>query len=106
MSRYCPNCGEELIDEAKFCKSCGTDLDNPSKPRPTIDYRQDLGENDHKIAVIIGYILAILIPLLGIITAIYLLTRSDSENANKHGKYIIILAIIVWIISFLLPVRL
>ena len=23
MSKFCPSCGEELLDNAKFCKNCG-----------------------------------------------------------------------------------
>jgi len=26
MSKYCPYCGEEQIDAAKFCKNCGKTL--------------------------------------------------------------------------------
>ena len=33
MSKFCKNCGEELVDSAKFCKNCGIHLetmeDNP-----------------------------------------------------------------------------
>ena len=25
---YCPNCGEKITEEAKFCESCGTELEN------------------------------------------------------------------------------
>ena len=28
MSKFCPFCGEELVDEAKFCKNCGKDISN------------------------------------------------------------------------------
>lgn len=24
-SNYCPKCGEELVEQAEFCRSCGTD---------------------------------------------------------------------------------
>ena len=101
MSRYCPNCGEELIDEAKFCKSCGTNLEDPTQPRPVIEYDDPLIKKDHKTAIIIGYILAILAPLFGAFVGVYLLTRSDSENAKKHGKFVIVVAVIVWFISFM-----
>ena len=30
---YCPNCGEENVDEAKFCKGCG----KPMQETPTIE---------------------------------------------------------------------
>ncbi|MBR4447923.1 zinc ribbon domain-containing protein [Methanobrevibacter sp.] len=96
---FCPSCGEELPEGTKFCKNCGKEISNIQ----TSNAVQTQGaENDHKIAIIAGYILAILIPLIGLIIGIYLYTRKDSENAQKHAKYIILVAAIVWFISFML----
>lgn len=99
--KICPNCGEQLADEAIFCKSCGVNLDDfvvgkPVDPAP--QYTPPVEENDHKIAIILGYVGGILIPIIGIIIAIYLMTR-DSENAKKHGKYVLIVSAVVWAIS-------
>lgn len=102
MTKFCPSCGEQVVDNAKFCKNCGKNLetleDNPyvKKNQFTV---QDV-EDKHTLAIIIGYICSILIPLIGFIISIYLLTR-NSENDKKHGKYILIITIIVWILSFL-----
>ena len=103
MSKFCPKCGEELVDNAKFCKNCGANLEGIPNPHQTTndEYRVPVVEDDHKIAVIAGYVLAILIPLFGFIVGIYLLTR-NSQNAKKHGKYVMIVAAVLWIISFLL----
>ena len=101
MTKYCPSCGEALVDEAKFCKSCGKNLENIVFPNTSATGIPKV-ENDHKTAIIITYVLAVLIPLFGIFAAIYLLTRNDSEKAKTHGKYAIILAAAVWIISFVL----
>ena len=97
--KYCPKCGEELIDDAKFCKSCGASI--TGTPGPTQPSGGPLLEKSYKAHYIIGYILAILFPILGIIMGIYLITRKDSEDAKKHGKYVIIVAVIVWALSFL-----
>ena len=103
MSKFCPKCGEELVDSARFCKNCGASLEGIPNPHQTTagEYRVPVVEDDHKIAVIAGYVLAILIPLFGFIVGIYLLTR-NSQNARKHGKYVMIVAAVLWIISFLL----
>lgn len=105
MSKFCPSCGEKLVDEVKFCKNCGMNLENRQNAE-NVNHSQSFQvpvvENDHKAAVIVGYVLAILIPLFGFITGIYLVTRNDSQNAKKHGKYVIIVAAIVWFISFML----
>lgn len=102
MSKFCPKCGEKLVDEAKFCKNCGASLEGiPNPQQNTNNNPVPVVENDHNLAIIVGYILAILTPLFGFIAAIYLLTR-NSANAKKHGKYIIIVALIVWFISFMM----
>ncbi|MDO5832448.1 MAG: zinc-ribbon domain-containing protein [Methanobrevibacter sp.] len=109
MSKFCPSCGEELKDDAKFCKNCGASIPTSEQTQTTGNVQQNYpiqtAENDHKIAMILGYVFALLIPLIGIIIGIYMATRNDSANAKKHGKYIIILALVVWFISFLMVMR-
>ncbi|WP_405293959.1 zinc-ribbon domain-containing protein [Methanobrevibacter sp.] len=104
MSKFCPHCGEELVDSAKFCKSCGRNLENIqfSKPDNASNFTVPAVEKDHKYAIIIAYVLALLIPLFGVFAAVYLLTRNDSQKAKTHGKYALIVAVAVWIISFVL----
>lgn len=104
MSKFCPSCGEELVESAKFCKNCGTNLENLERPKDSNHNQQfevPSVEDKHTAAIVIGYICAVLIPLIGFIISIYLLTRKNSENANKHGKYMLIVAVIVWALSFL-----
>ena len=96
---FCPSCGEELPEGTKFCKNCGKELPNVNINETT---QVPTVENDHKFAIIVGYILAILIPLFGFIIGIYLYTRKDSENAQRHAKFVIIVAAIVWFISFMM----
>lgn len=100
MSKYCPNCGEELVDSARFCKNCGASLNEMLNPNTTGNFSPPVVENSHTAAIVIGYILAILIPLGGLIASIYLLTR-NSSRAKRHGKYVLILTVVVWTISFL-----
>lgn len=107
MSKFCPKCGEKLTDEAKFCKNCGTSLENRQANTQNFqqtrqNYHVQTVENEHKAATIIGYICAVLIPLFGLIFGIYLVTRNDSNKANRHGKIMIGVAVVIWIISFLL----
>lgn len=87
-----------MVDDAKFCKSCGKNLANvaPSKPssRPQ-------SQSSHTLAIVLGYVFSVLIPLVGIIFAIYLFTRRDSSSARIHGTVIIIIAVVIWILGFL-----
>lgn len=97
MVKYCPSCGVELPDGANFCKSCGAKINSvPGAENP----QRPAYEESHTLAIVLGYIFAILIPLIGIIIGIYLLTRKNSSKASKHGKYILIVAVVIWFISF------
>ena len=102
MTKYCPACGEELIDAAKFCKNCGAEIDNPQKNTNTYQENRrqyiELSDKNYTIAIVVGYVMAILIPLIGLIIGIYLLTR-DSSRAKKHGKFVLIVTVVVWVLS-------
>ena len=59
-----------------------------------------MAETKELIIAIIGYILAIVSPLLGVIAgAIIYFTQKENPFLARHGKYIIIVAVIVWVIG-------
>lgn len=63
------------------------------------------GENvdSGKILAIIGYLLAIFFPLIGIIYGLILyFAKGDDAYIKKHAKYIIIIGVILLCISFVL----
>ena len=99
MSKFCPNCGHELIDAAKFCKNCGYNLESGEKKSQS--YEIPVVEKSHTLGIVLGYVFSLLIPLIGIIIGIYLQTRDDSPKASRHGKYVIIVGVVVWILSAL-----
>ena len=105
MSKFCPFCGEELVSEAKFCKNCGKDVssytDVGENQTMNAGYGLPAEKNDHTAARVLGFIFAFLIPIIGLILGVYLVTRKDSEKANKHGKIIIAISVVIWIISFI-----
>lgn len=103
MSKFCPNCGEELADEANFCKNCGKDI---SKYQNVFNnnnshYVPHIAEKSHTLVTVLGFAFAVLIPIIGIFFGIYLLTREDSTSAKRYGKIIIAVAVIVWAINFI-----
>ena len=56
-----------------------------------------------KILAIIGYILAILFPLIGVIYGLVLyFVKGDDEYIKKHAKYIIIVGVLMMVISIIL----
>ena len=124
MANYCDKCGNKLKPGAKFCDSCGTatkqneNTDNSSGITcPNCGSAIPLGsvvctkcgnhlyQKDHKTAITVGYILTVLtsllIPLLGllvgVICAIYLFTRKNSDLV-KHGIVMVVIPFVFWII--------
>ena len=62
-----------------------------------------MAETMDKIIVIVGYLLAIFIPILGLIAGIVLyFVKKEDPFYQKHAKYIIIVAIVVWVLSAIL----
>lgn len=61
---------------------------------------QIMAETIDKVIVIVGYLLAILIPILGLIVGVILyFVKKEDPFYQQHAKYIIILAIVVWAVS-------
>lgn len=59
--------------------------------------------NSDTILAIIGYILAILFPLIGVIYGLIIyFVKGDNEYLKNHAKYIIIVGVVMIIISFIL----
>ena len=107
--RLCPLCGYENPQEADFCVKCGTPLMFINSPQnnsigPIVIKKQVIGspspytEGRSRFMtwlIIFGYLFSILGGLLGLIIAIYLITRKD-PSIRKHG--IIQLAIFIFYI--------
>ena len=106
----CPLCGYPNPDEADFCVKCGTPLlfknqfeKGPNSIKPII-IKRSVGQESElsqpqptsKFIIYLGYILAILGSIIGLIIAIYLITRKDPV-AKRHG-YIQIAIIVFYIV--------
>ena len=62
-----------------------------------------MAETIDKVIVIVGYLLAIFIPLLGLIAGVVLyFVKKEDPFYQKLAKYIIIVAIVVWALSAIL----
>ena len=62
-----------------------------------------MAETMDKIIAIVGYLLAIFIPIVGLIVGVILyFVKKEDPFYQKHAKYIIIVAIAIWIIGALL----
>ena len=107
---FCPSCGEERKEGSKYCHNCGYDFGNVGAEENTNLNTNTVTQNSipnvqseksYTFSKILGYLCAILIPLFGVIFGIYLVTR-DEADAKKHGKLIIGLSIVIWILSAML----
>lgn len=59
--------------------------------------------DSEKILVILGYILAVFFPLIGVIYGLILyFIKGETEFIKKHAKYIIIVGVILIIINLIL----
>jgi uncharacterized membrane protein YvbJ len=107
----CPLCGFQNPDEADFCVKCGTplvfknQLENNSYINPIV-INKTAAENPapqqrskfDTLLVYLGYLFSILGGLVGLVIAIYLITRKD-PNLKKHGY--IQLAIFIFYIALI-----
>lgn len=123
---FCPACGAENADDAKFCKNCGKELPklntgicpycaekiNPkaikckhcgewlNKPESKKSKQK---EGDHDAAIIVGIIFTVFGGVIGFIISLYLLTRED-KKAHDVGLVLLIVNII-WIIILISIIR-
>ena len=105
----CPLCGYPNPDEADYCVKCGTPLlfksqfegvhtsINPTIIRKEIKPQMNVGRTS-RLLIALGYFFSILGSIIGLIIAVYLITRKD-PTAKKHGY--IQLAIIIFYIALL-----
>ena len=100
MSKYCANCGEELVDSAKFCRNCGTPLNvNVESNTTQNSFTPQVVEKDYTWLFILGIVLSLIFTLLGIIAGIVLYTRKNAANPKAKGAFVIAIGVIVWILS-------
>ena len=80
-NKFCANCGSQIDVNAEVCPSCGVSVAK---------------KKSYTLTIVLGYIFSVLGGLIGLILAIYNVTRDD-ESAKLHGKIQLII-FVVWII--------
>jgi len=86
MSKFCVNCGNENLDEAKFCKKCGQKLDDVKVQAASKSSNTDIVAAKTSGKAIASLVLSILWMYgVGSILAIILghMARTDIENSNS-----------------------
>ena len=116
MVKFCDKCGAELNnDNARFCDKCGAEVKTSSNQNSNqtttvsgvvicphcgqttamgLTHCEKCGSSleNNNTAVIAGYIVTFIVPIIGLIPAIYLLTRENGK-AKTQGVFLI-----VWIV--------
>ena len=102
MTKECRNCGAQLEDEARFCKSCGESVSYyTSQPIANQQFDENpADEKSYTAHLVIGIVGGMIIPLIGIIMGIYLYTRKD-EKAKKYGQIVFLAALFFWVLWYL-----
>lgn len=88
----CPYCAEEINPSAVKCKHCGEWLNKKAE--------SEVKKEDHSAAIALGYIFSILGGVIGLVFALYLVTRQD-KRARDHGGIMLII-FLVWILILIL----
>lgn len=81
----CKKCGNTINPGNTYCPICGVEL-----------------KESHTLSIVLGYIFCILGGWIGLIFAIYNMSRND-EQTRKHGKIqmgILLIAIIITLIIY------
>ncbi|MBQ6813775.1 MAG: hypothetical protein IJP12_03960 [Methanobrevibacter sp.] len=121
-ARQCPRCRKINEGDLDFCIYCGTYFEDESANDEDSNVFFILHKNDgedskktvvklnempddvhipqrkqsHRLAILLGYLFAILGGLLGFVFAIYLLTRKD-KRARRHGLVQLVILIVEYI---------
>lgn len=89
-TKTCPQCAEHVQGAALVCRFCGHRFDeHPAE-------RKDASEREGSTLVGLGYLLAVLVPFVGLVLGIIAATRS-ALYPRKHGPWIIAVATLAFV---------
>ena len=84
---FCPKCGKEIPDDAKFCKFCGNEIKKNKGPIKGRVVKKDSGKKDEKTSpVLIGaVVVAAIVLVVLVVLAMGVLNNDGSSNGNGLG---------------------
>ncbi|MCH5161391.1 MAG: zinc-ribbon domain-containing protein [Clostridiales bacterium] len=96
---FCPNCGNHVNDESKFCPTCGTCLINRQNhdntpPQPS-QHSRTFSMSESDIFAIAGFVLAFIFPIVGLIFSKMALNRNTNYKTLAKAGFIISIVYIV-----------
>ena len=90
--KYCAKCGQELMDDAAFCASCG----NAVAPAAPANTKQNAGSATGAI------VCAFLLPVVGLIMGLIGMSKATDPQLKNKFKGAALLSVGMWIIYFLI----
>ena len=91
---YCKNCGKEISDYAFVCPNCGVKTENPNAERNAP------AEKKTNTLAIVGFILAFLIPIAGLICSI--IARKQLQERDEGGAGLALAGLIISIVELVI----
>lgn len=83
---FCPKCGKEIPDDAKFCKFCGNEIKKNKGPIKGRVVKKDSGKKDEKTSpVLIGAVVVAAIVLVVLVVLAMGVLNNDSSSGNGLG---------------------
>ena len=98
MAKFCPNCGNELTDDAAMCVKCGKVLNSSNVSSNVNNSNNNVTKKSNTMAIL-GFIFSFLFALLGLIFSIMGLKKS---NETGTGKGLSIAGIVIASLNMLL----
>ncbi len=88
---YCKNCGKEISDNAYVCPHCGVKINGPQAD-----------EKKTNTLSIVGFILAFLVPIAGLICSI--IARKQIRERSEGGAGLALAGLIISIVEICIVV--
>lgn len=92
MAKYCPNCGAELVEEAKFCGSCGYKFEQmPQQPQQPEQPIQPQGymppATPGKSSKMMKGIIALIVIIVIVVIVIFIFTSGVTNTSPLVGTW-------------------
>ncbi len=88
---FCKNCGKEISDNAYVCPNCGVKVENDANEK------NPLAEKRTNPLAIVGFVLAFLIPIAGLICSI--IGKKQCAERNEGGAGLALAGLIISIVE-------